>query len=172
MATIADENPFDADPARRPSLDDVGGAVMADKPTAPPAQDGSHPSAKMFNRLQELAASFGLVVPSVVMSVRFDGGEPVLDNMIAPGTLLQAADFTLIDNGDGDTIVRWFGTKLPTPALSPIATANDDGTHTIGARLFLNYDPDEDIGAHAVIVVTKVGTSGAAADVAFTLAIY
>ncbi len=172
MATIADELPFDATPARRPSLDDVGGAVMADKPSAPPEQSGKNVSAKMLNRWQELIAALGRVAPSAILYVRFVAGEPTLDTLIAPGTVLAPGDFTIADEGMGITSIRWFGTKLPTPATCMLTLHDLVGTRTGSASLLINYDPDDDLGAHAMWVTTKVGSSGAAADVDFTVAIY
>lgn len=154
--------------ARRPSLDDVGSAILEDKAgTKAPPQDGKHLYKNMCNQWQLLLAALGRTAHPVIITVGFSGGTPFIDKIQAAGTNVVSADFTLVDNGVGSTSIQWTGTTLPAPTCDPLLSLSSVGVHCGGAILTLNATP----GVHDITVRTTVGATGAAADVRFTVAI-
>lgn len=162
--------------ARRPSIGDVGSAILEDKSTKPPPKDGKHLYGNMCNQWQKLLAAYGRVAPSVTMTVEFSGGTPAIDKIVALGTEIDATDFVVSDDGVGVTRIQWTSTKLPAPTCKPTGlTLHGAGTHSGSAQLALNTAGAgagvATPGTHRIIVTTTVSSSGAAADVAFSFQI-
>lgn len=116
---------WDITPPRRPSLDDVGGATLADHAAAPPSKatmpyaDQLNQWAKQIERLAALSGAFGL-------SVTFSGGgAPSVAQYTAMRTTTVNADFTVTDNGTGDTTIAWPASTFPTSVLGPLGSLND-----------------------------------------------
>lgn len=154
--------------ARRPDIEDVGGARLTELTGYEPSKSGADPYADMMNQWQHLLPAYGRVVPSVGISIRFSAGTPVIDVLDAAGSNIVAADFTITDNGDGNTSIQWASTLLPSPGRKPHLTLHGVGIHSGGAILTLNATP----GVHDVTVITTVSASGAAANVPFTVDIH
>ncbi len=108
--------------ARRPSIADVGDALLEDDPAHPPPNDGTHLYAKMVNQWAKQIAALGRTASSVRMTIAFDGGGvPFIDRLEAAGTLIVTSTFTLTDNGNGDTTIAWDPGDLPAITCEPIA---------------------------------------------------
>ncbi len=116
---------FDGDPTgtppvypRRPSVADMGGAAYEDDATYAPEPDVM-PMAEDANQVVKVVEGLTRTGAAVWMSVAFSTGTPTIHGMACLGTLLQASDFTLTDNADGDTSITWTATKLPVSNVWP-----------------------------------------------------
>lgn len=132
MAAI-DTLTWDLTPARRPSLNDLGSAILEDKAgTKAPGTSGKNLYAAMCNQWQRQIAALARTASSVRLTIDFDGGGvPFIDKFQPAGTLLVSSDFALTDNGNGDTVITWTTSKLPPVECDPQATVNNDGDYTI-----------------------------------------
>ena len=167
-------NPWNDTPARRPSAVDLGadanGAfVLADEDVdqyqndISPIRDGTQPYAAMFNRLLEAGVAAGATMPALVVTVRFNAGDPIVDSFISPRTTRQIEEIEVVDNDVGDTTIRVVDTTLPPVIGGPRATIHDGAFPSIVA---VNYSTT---GYRGVTVTTT--DSGVAADLGFTVEI-
>lgn len=148
--------------ARRPSLDDVGGAVLIDDPDDPPPVDGEDIYAAMGNQWAGQIQAIGKTVFSVAISVTFSGSTPSIAGIMATGTNVDASAFTVTDNGVGDTTLSWTSGDLPPMTCSPMASLNG----TTPALAPAASKPT----ATSIRIVTK-DASNVAADLPFTVGI-
>lgn len=160
--------------ARRPTLADVGGALLKDKPESPPPKNGEHMYADMGNQWEKLLEAFGQTFSPAILTVAFDGGGvPFIESRATGNKALVNADFSVFDDGTGVTRIEWTSTKLPIPVCKPTGlTLHGSGVHTGSITQILNWSG---IGAGAatpgtnrIIVTTVVGSTGAAANVSFS----
>jgi hypothetical protein len=158
----ADDNTFDLDPPRRPSLDDCGGAGKEDDVEYPP-DPLTHPTAAEFNLFARMIAVFGGVLPHTFVDVRINAGAPVIDAAGSFRTSVTTATFTPTDNGTGDTTIAWPADTFPTAIGKPVACI----TSSSGDYL----EPNVDVLTNSFRVKTKDKT-GALADVAFKVLFY
>lgn len=153
---------FDGDGAthdpRRPGSDDVGGYAKEDDQAYPP-DPVSMLTALDWLQIAKLAVGMAQVVPAVALSIRFNAGTPIVDSVAAVGFNVASTDFTLVDNGNGDTMIQIAAGKLPPATLKPRALTLNDDVEIDRARAFLSGGD--------VRVVTKLGATGT--DCAFTL---
>jgi hypothetical protein len=145
--------------ARRPSVDDVGGATIEDESPFP--DKGSMIYADLLNQLQRQSAAQGAVADAARISIHFASGTPVVAGATGPGTEVVTSLFTVTDNGTGDTTITWPAGALPiaSPGLQASATINAVGAFCLSAVYVTN----------GVRVRTYASTSGAAADADFTV---
>lgn len=124
-------NVFDGDGGsnvpRRPSLDDLGGAAYEDDQQYPP-DPLTMPSAAMENQNEMVLYGLAKMGATALVYVKFTGGTPAIDTLVSPGNLLEIADFTITDNGDGDTSVVVAANKIP--AMLPFNIAQPIPTGT------------------------------------------
>lgn len=148
--------------ARRPSLGDVGGAVVEDE--APLPDKGSMIYGALINQLQKQVAAQGAVADAARISVHFASGTPSVIGATGPGTAVVPGLFSVTDNGTGDTTLTWAAGMLPipTPGIQPGATINAVGAFAISAVYVTN----------GVRVRTYTSSTGAAADADFTVDIH
>lgn len=123
--------PYDDDPPRLPSVEDLGGDAMIDDPGSPPG--AGEPSAAAWNNFVRLLAGAGRMLPTASITVYFPSGAPVIESVVAMRTTIAAADFTLTDNGTGDTTIEWAATVLPPQSRPPKAYVCDTFPRVIGA---------------------------------------
>lgn len=103
---------------RRPSIDDLGGAAFVDDQKFPPDPE-TMPSALMENQNEKQVAALARVVPSLVLSIRFSGGTPSVDQFSACSGLVSSGTFTVTDVGTGITKIEWPANTFPTPIAKP-----------------------------------------------------
>ena len=114
---------FDEAIPRRPAIDDVGGGLKANAATPPdPVRDAT---AEDFNQLSKQAVAHGRVIPLATLFVT-NAGTPAITAVLAPGSSIDATDFTVVDNGVGDTTIHWVVTKLPVRTGAPKVSQTDD----------------------------------------------
>jgi hypothetical protein len=111
--TISSTLTYDQATWHRPGIDELGGG--AHENATIPRDPRTVPDARMFNQLTRQTVALGTLAPSVRLQVEFPGGVPTITALVALNTLLVAADFTITDNGDGDTsltLAKYVGEQL------------------------------------------------------------
>lgn len=112
-------------PARRPSLDDIGGDELEEHPQFPPNKSGKMPYADQLNeRARQIRGAAGTGA-FCTLHVRFAAGAPTIESVQARNSALSAGDFTLTDNADGDTTIEWLSYKLPPLVLAKLSLYQD-----------------------------------------------
>lgn len=170
----ASSNPWNATPARRPSAEDLGadaaGAfVLEDEDVdqfgndISPVRDGKMLYADMMNRLLEATVAAATTMPALVVTVRFNGGTPVVDSFISPRTTRKIEDIEARDDGTGITTVRVVDTTLPPTIGDP------RGTVHAGTDPAIKVESYSDTGWRGATVTTKDG--GTLANLRFTVEI-
>lgn len=148
--------PYDDATPTTPSIEALGGSDKIDDAKAPPGQD--EPEAGAWNNLVRIAAASCRMLPLATVEISFAAGAPYVSGVTSMRTSIAAADFSLTDNGVGDTTIEWAATLLPPMTKAPKVYVN--GT-TVGASCASAPT------ALSVQVVTE--HSGAAADLPFTV---
>lgn len=105
---------FDMSPPRRPTLEDCGGGQKVNG--TPPPDPVRMLVAEDVNQLSKQAVATGSMIPLVTLFVRFTAGAPAIVGLMCPSGNVEISDFTLIDNGAGDTTITWPVGLLPTRA--------------------------------------------------------
>lgn len=116
---------------RRPSLDDVGSALLADHATRPPDKS-TMPYADQLNQWARQIEAFGKIIGFVGFSVEFIAGAPTVVAFTCPSTLVSLSTFIETDNGAGDTTITWPANTFPPPLLRPFAFVNGASSVRIG----------------------------------------
>lgn len=101
--------------ARRPGIDDFGGAQDVDQDPAPPDTQWS---AGKSNFGQRNGAAMAGVVPSAIVWWSFSGATPQIDEIKACSGLLTIASFTPTLIGTGQLRIAWTAGDLP-PIAGP-----------------------------------------------------
>ncbi len=108
---------WDISPARRPSLQDVGGATLIDDADNPP-DAATMPHADQLNQLQYQAEAASRMVSCAAMDI-VNSGSPSISRLSAPGTNLVPASFTVTLVGAGHVRIVWTAGALPTSTVNP-----------------------------------------------------
>lgn len=116
---------YEQTPPRRPALSDLDGGTCADDTEFPPDPNVG-PSALAMNQRDKLMVGLCGITPAVVLEVHFSAGAPSIYYVGGMRTGLVAGDFTVVDNGDGDTSITHTGGKLPPATWSAGAEQVDD----------------------------------------------
>lgn len=155
--------------ARRPSLADIGGALLEDKGGSAPPKTGTHLYADMGNQWEKQLAAIGRVVSPVIITIDFSAGVPFIDKIQCASAVMVAGDFAVSDDGTGVTRLQWTSTKFPTPTCDPEGPSinSTTGSPALGVvELKLNWAGSgagaSTPGTHRIIVTTWT----AATDVA------
>lgn len=158
---------YDQDPPHRPDLTELGGGAKENHAKRPP-NPVTMATAEDFNQLTKQVEAFARVAPLARLWVRFNAGTPSVHSVQALGSAVVIGDFTVVDNGDGDTTISWttgVGGKLPA-AVGVKAAQTDDVEIDRGPRAVLTT-----VGSNpAARVKTKLGATGT--DANFCLEIY
>lgn len=149
---------YDQPNPHRPTIDELGGGAFQNDPVHAPGPD--HPSAEMFNQATKQIVALAGLAPSLKIQVEFVAGAPAITQLVALGSTIKVQDFTLTDNGNGDTtltIAHWAGEWLRPCELTVAEDAAVDRERVFAV-------------ANGWRVKTKLGTVGA--DAAFVLALH
>lgn len=166
-------SPWDASPARRPGPLDFNGFGLKNRADAPP-DPTRFPTANLLNGEGYMAQGIGAVIPNAVISVKFQGGAPVIDYGatvagVSNGTLapIPNAGITIERTpggaGAGDVFLYWAAGTFPPPAYHPTA-----GLNGIVPGMSPACDWYSTGGNSGVRIVTQDHT-GTAADLPFTV---
>lgn len=163
--SVVDTLTFLQTPPIRPGLADiVDGTKTNSTPTVPPHL----PNAAEFNQMAAQIAALSGMIPVAGFSVSFSAGTP---GIIAFKTIrgdMVIGDFTVVDNGQGDTTIKWTAGKFPAAALLPTVSFNLDstpGTWSITAASFSG-------GGFEGVRVRCQSDTGTMGDLPFTVLVY
>lgn len=151
---------YDLDSPRRPGLDDVGGAQKEDDSQYPP-DPRTMLTAADWNQVSRLVAGLARVCPLAVLSVAYEGSEPVISHVLAPGSKLSPSSFTVNRRDPGDVEIGWPAGALPTHGAGPTVAINE--AHAIFASVELQTN---------AVRVRTWDRNGSAGDAAFTVCLY
>ncbi len=151
---------WDITPPRRPSLDDMGGGTVQDHAARPPYK-ATMPYADLYNQGQTQTERLAAMTEAVTISVTFAAGVPGVSQFTAMRTSVVIGNFTVTDNGTGDTTITWPASTFPTSTGGPMASLNDT---TVGGGITAS------LVALGVRVLTWTGAA-APADRDFTVTV-
>lgn len=158
--TVSATSTFEQTPPLRPGESDVLTGVKSNgTPTVP-----THiPSAEEFMQMARLLVAAMRMVPIARISVEFTAGTPAIQSFVSIRGDATAADFTLTDNGAGDTSI--------TVAAGRYTAGNTKATASLNDAVGGNPAPSVESITNGVRVRTK-NSLGVATDVAFTVEIF
>lgn len=111
---------------RRPGIDDVGGGRKENR-TAP-ANPNTSPTAQDWNQLSKQLIALAKTTPAIRVSITIVGGVPGLQMSTGSGydspTSVLSTDLTIVDNGVGNTTVKWAKGRIPLPGSQPSVCVN------------------------------------------------
>lgn len=110
--------------AARPLIDDLGGQDWQDDAEYPPPRNGEDLYADAVKQVWQQVAAAHRVLPSAVISVTFSVGVPSIVKVRCCSAVLTSSDFTVTDNGTGDTSITWPAGALPPQDAEPEVSAN------------------------------------------------
>lgn len=112
---------YDQDPPRRPTIDDLNGGALENDTAEPPAV-GVDPDARAMNQSDRQVVALGNVSQCARIEVHFTAGVPSISGIWGLPTGLEADDFNVTDNGNGDTSITHTGGLLPAAQWSSSVT--------------------------------------------------
>lgn len=107
----------------RPGTEDVGYDDLQDDAGDPPNQR-TDPTSMAWNQRSKQLVGLAKVAASLKLSVTFSGSTPSVAKFSYPGTVLELGDFTVVDNGVGDTTITWPENSLVPALVEPMCTLN------------------------------------------------
>lgn len=146
----------------RPTLGNLGGAEFANDPTIPPDPE-TFPTAETENQQENVLYGLAQGAFALGFQITFSSGTPSIAGWWTIGTRLELADFTVTDNGDGDTTISWPAGYLVPKSIGPLLTLNED-VEIDRARAIQASD------GLSVTVKTKLGATGT--DCGFTVIVH
>ena len=149
---------YDQTPWHRPGIDDLGGG--AHKNLTKPRDPRTVPDADTFNQTVRQIVAMASLAPSVRIQVEFTAGTPAITQLAALNSGLLIGDFTVTDNGAGDTsltLVSMTGEQLRPCELTIAEDVEIDRLRVVPI-------------ANGWRVKTKLGAVGT--DAAFVLAVH
>lgn len=164
-STAPEESTWDLAIARRPDVNDCGGACLVNDTSEGgknlPPTDGTYPEATWLNQDQKQIAALAAVAPSARLTVAVPAGVPGIVALMAPGATVLVGDFTVTDMAVGAVEISWPSGKLPLMTCDPTVTVNAHGDNSATATI---------VSATRIRIETR--TAGALADLRFTVEIH
>lgn len=159
---------YDQDTPHRAALSELGGGDKKNHTDPNKAPDPvTMLTAEDENQNEKQIAAFNRICPLVRLWVTFSAGTPSIASVQAMGENVLANDFTVVDNGDGDTTIWWTtgaGGTLP-PVVGPKSSQTSD-VEIDRLRSFLTV-----VGSNpAVRIKSKLGA--VATDANFVVELY
>jgi hypothetical protein len=119
-------DPTGSNAARRPTIDDFGGAVLSDVPELMPPPYRTHWSAKRGNYVTLAAAAFCRTTYIAKFDVAIINDLPIIRKITVPGEYVNISAFSIAQaNGPGNPgpiEVTWVEKTLPPNEGYPVAT--------------------------------------------------
>lgn len=157
---------FDQDPPHRADLTELGGGAKENDAIHKP-DPIKMPTAEDFNQFSKQLAGINRVMPLALVWIRITAGTPAVFAVQAPGSGVVIADFTLTDEGAGQTLIEWTtGTGGKLPGAIGVKASQTDDTEIDRIRAILTTSGSNP----AARVKTKLGA--VATDCNFCLEIY
>lgn len=164
MSIAEPVNTWDIDPARRPSLNDMGGASLEDDADNPPDPE-QDPTAASLNQMQSQCASLAKVALVCAIDITNDGATAAMARFTAPGNNVSSGTFATSRLSQGFVEILWPAGTFPTAVCSALAQMTSDHAWA---------QPCVTVVSNGVHVTTRdIGPGGAGfADGPFTLYLY
>jgi hypothetical protein len=108
---------YNQTPPHRPGIDELGGGAFENDPDFPP-HPTTEPAAEDFNQTTKQLVAQARMMAAVEFYVVFTAGVPAINTVVGLPDGLVAGDFTVVDNGAGDTSITHTGGKIP-PQMYP-----------------------------------------------------
>lgn len=162
---MASDYTFDLTPARRPSLNDLGGAAKVDDAEFPPDPQ-TMATAQNWNQFARLLEGIGKQIPFITITVNFSAGAPFIASVQCMRSTITTASFpTPTDNGNGDTTIDWtaIATQFPPSNQAP-------EVHLIGDAAMLV--PTADTSTANKVRIRTRNSAGTLTDMAFKVKIF
>lgn len=159
---------FDDDPPHRAAVSELGGGAKENSVQFPP-DPVKHPTAEDFNQFTKQIAAFNRMTPLARLFVRITAGVPSVFAVQAAGSGIVVGDFTVVDNGAGDTTLWWTtgtGGKLPAAVGVGGLCITEDVAITEARALLTS------VGGNPAVRVKTFITGSVATDAHFTVEIY
>jgi hypothetical protein len=156
--TLSSVLTYDQATWHRPGIDELGGGSQRN--VTLPRDPRTVPHVDSFNQIAKQIVALATLAPSVRLEVYFFSGVPTLSQLAALNTSLVPADFTLTDNGNGDTSITI--AKYVGETLCPLELTIVEDIEIDRERVFPI--------ANGWRVKTKLGATGT--DAAFVLALH
>lgn len=152
-------------PPIRPAIDDVGGGAKINDTVDPP-DALTMPTAEDANQTARQLVALGTMTECARFTVAFAVGAPFIETFAVVRTDKVLGDFTIVDNGVGDTTIKWAAATFPAKNSEPHVSVNEDVDHR-GAIAFMAV-----FGADRGVRVKTRDGAGAPADRKFTVSVY
>lgn len=125
MSIAASTNTWDINPARRPSLNDMGGASLEDDAVNPP-DPNTDPTAASLNQCQDQGAALAAVSPAFILDVVNNGTTASLSRFSAPGFNIVGGALTIARVSIGLVSITWPSGTFPVSVANPIVQMTTD----------------------------------------------
>lgn len=153
-------SPFDESPARRPTVEDLGGGAKINGPVAP--NPVTMVTADDANNWGLVGAGVAGVCPLAIVVVTQSGGTYSVASVRAPGSGVVSGSFTVTKNGTGDVTLSWTSGALPGVIACSVSLQEGAGAYA-----------HEDTLPTAVSFRIKIkDNSGTAAECGFSAFVY
>jgi len=151
---------------RRPGIDDVGGGAKEDDADFPP-NPVTMPTAADANQAAFQIVALGAMTPIVSFSVTFSVDTPSIAYFASVRTDLVVGDFTVVDNGNGDTTIHWAAGTFPQRSREPGGLTINSDADNRGSRAYAYSS-----GATRGVRVKTLNGSATATDLDFSVDCY
>jgi hypothetical protein len=122
--TAPEDFVYDLDTPRRPTEDDTDPHCVDVLPAPLPGQ----PYSNQLNQRGMLIPALARVSPVAIITIAFSSGAPFVDRLSCCSKVLEIADLTVTDNGNGDTTIEWPANTFPTAVADMEASVCEDGS--------------------------------------------
>jgi hypothetical protein len=121
--TAPEDYVYDLDTPRRPTEDDVDPYSLDVTPAPLPRQL----YANQMNQRGRCIVGIARVSPVAIITIDFASGAPFVAALTCCSEVVEIADLTVTDNGNGDTTITWAANTFPIAAAEPDAHVLTDG---------------------------------------------
>ena len=156
---------YEQTPPLRPGIGDVGGGAKINDVLNPPDPQ-TMPTAEDANQTAKQLVALGSVAAMAIFEVTIAAGTPSITALTTVRTDKVVGDFTVTDNGVGDTSIDWAAGTFPAKTTQPVISVFEDADHR-GAVAFNTASG----GTRGVRCKTRDG-AGALADRNFVVMVF
>jgi len=122
---MSDISPFDETPARRPTVQDLGGAQKIDG--SPKGDAVTMIIAKDANEWGLVGAGVATVCPFLILAIGQTAGTYSISTMRTAGFTRVVGDVTVTKNGTGDVTYSWTAGKFPGVVTASVSLQDGAG---------------------------------------------
>jgi hypothetical protein len=152
---------WDQSPAKRASLNAMGGASLIDDPSDPPDPQ-TMPTAASLNQCQNQIQAIGKVAPAFLLDVVNNGSAASVSRFSAAGTNITAPSFTVSRLSAGLVQITWTAGTFPVSVAGAFAQMTTDAAFCQPITIPISNG----------VQVKSRNSSGSVTDGNFTIAFY